>query len=142
MGDIMIHYIYKSKYNDVTICEDGSVSRTEDSLNRVLNHLCMKQFSSLEGMHKAMKSQMGFVAKIPLYLGPNTLLFPLKGLRGEESLYLNYFAIKSIHALSEKVCIITFASMHEMKCNSRNALSNQIMKCEKILSYTRNGFQR
>jgi len=141
LGDRMIHYIHKSKYNDVTYCQDGNIYHTNDSLHKFLNKMCMKQFSSLEGMHLAMKSEFGFLTKIPLYLGPKTLLFPVKGLRGIESLYINYYAIQSIKPISKQECIITFTQLHEMKCSMRQIIERQILKCEKILSYTQNGFE-
>jgi competence transcription factor ComK len=140
IGENMIHYIYKSSYLDVWICEDHSLRTTTKSLNKVLNELCILRLSTLDGMHESLKTIFAFQSKIPLYLGDSLLLFPIKGLRGKESLYINYFSIQEIIPQSTKSCYIKFSDYHEMKCDIFHILLKQIDKCEKILAYVNNQF--
>jgi competence transcription factor ComK len=140
MGENMIHYIYKSSYLDVWICEDHSYKTTHKSLNKVLDELCILRLSTLEGMQTSIKNLFDFHSKIPLYLGDSLFLFPLKGLRGKESLYINYFSIKEIIPITKKICYIQFIDYHELKCDIFHILNKQIEKCEKILAYVNNQF--
>ncbi|NLN50641.1 MAG: hypothetical protein GX149_03335 [Acholeplasmataceae bacterium] len=101
----------------------------------IVKSLCEKELFSYESRLKLTKERLNIKIKIPIYINPKTLLFPIKSPKRYDNYWLNYFEIFSYEAFFEKT-IILFYSLDEVIVNlSFKSFKKLYDKAKKLANY-------
>jgi hypothetical protein len=104
----MVEWVRKTQTGNILYSERGIKKSSDKSLGMWLNFLCQKQLSTLEGRIKAVQTQFGFHNRPPIYVDKDHLFLPLRGLRSNESLLLNFWAITGFNIVKKQKVEICF----------------------------------
>jgi len=138
IGDNVIAYIFKTRNNQIGVCENQNVYYFECTLNSLLNKLACHNLSTLSGRVDAIKKMLGYKSKVPIYIDESALFIPLFGVRSESAFLLNYHAITSYRKIAINEIIITFSGFHEMKLFGDKNFKKAFIKAKTITEYMEN----
>ena len=128
----MIDFIEKNQRNNVEIVEDAKITTYDLPLMRVLHRYARMTLTSIVARIEATKKQFHWQSKVPIYLGKDLLLIPIKSLRSPHTLLVNFYAIKSTQKKSgQEIEIIFIDSIHKT-VGKENMFRKQLMRCHAI----------
>jgi len=85
----------------VQIVSDEGEVVLDEPIQRILERQAEIGLSTLAGRLQATARRFQLVSKVPLWLAPDLLLFPIRSLRSPRCLLLNYYAVRSFQKSSE-----------------------------------------
>lgn len=109
----------------------------DNTLQKYLRPRLDAELTDFNTRLKTTKKVFHYKAKPPLYVDRNHLFLCMRSYRMEESLYINYFAIKSfvIHKSAVDVC---FHSGHGMRLSEVHTFRVQIARCLEMIEFLKN----
>lgn len=63
----------------------------------IINQLCIENLSTYEGRRVAIKKKFNIKTMTPIYVNDEVLLFPIKGVKEYENVWVNYHEIRSVN---------------------------------------------
>jgi len=130
-----LEYVRKTPEGFIQVCEDQEVRIVDLPLSRYLQTLALRGLSTLKGRLEAVRKVLAIKAKIPVPCDRNTLLFPLRGLRSDRALYLNYHAVSSYHKHGEGQVVVMFHGGHQMLADGFDSFQNSYLKAKCVAAY-------
>ncbi len=130
----MINYIKKNFDNRLDISINNNLIIKDMTIQKYLNQYLYKKLTDFYCLEKTTKKLFNFKAKPPIFIDKKTLLMCIKSYRLDESLYINYFSVKSYN-IFDKYVIIEYISNHTMKIKEKYAFLTQIRRCREIIDF-------
>lgn len=98
--------LIKSNKLETIIYKSGKTKEiTNDSPTNYINDLCLKKLFDLRGYKLSIKHILQIDKKIPIYIDKETLLIPLKNLKDDNQLYINFYALNRYDIYQKSVKI-------------------------------------
>ncbi|MDD3126579.1 MAG: competence protein ComK [Candidatus Izemoplasmatales bacterium] len=128
----MIDYIEKKQTGVVMIVTKKKTILYDEPLTRVLQRYAQRELTSIGARIKATKQQFNLQSKVPIYLGKDLLLIPIKSLRSPQALLVNFYAIRSYHNCSEGELKLVFNDAVQIIIGCKASFRRQMMHCRTI----------
>jgi len=128
----MIEWARKRLDGTVEYAQDGTIKCVERSFCSWLNHLCVDNYSTLDGRIKAIKSRYGFRRLTPIFVGCSILLMPMRGLRANDAIVINSYAITGFERSGPKGITVYFSYAKPLVLPSWHIFRSQCEKAKLI----------
>jgi len=135
----MIEYIKHQQLSTIIYQTKRDEIINKSSIS-VIHDLCMKHLFSYEGYKKAIKKQLGFQYKIPIYINYHIQLIPTERVKNYENIWLNYYLISEINNLGIKSEVIFYSGRKLIVETKYHILMKQIKRLEQIILYASKHF--
>lgn len=130
---VKMKYIMKDMYGVMVVDKEMSIIKT--SIRRYIDVLCMRYGSTYIGRVSSMKYILKAKGTVPFYVNSNILLIPTKNIREMDVIFINYFQVLQVSAISKYQIKIIFIDFTEFiinvsmtKFHKRYLYAQQIMK--------------
>ena len=128
--------VFRSENGIKVASSHGAVKELKMGLVEYLNNCAMSNLSTYEGRTRSVKSIIGITSKIPLFIDYETLMFPTKGVRNYDCVFINYYQILSIAASNNYKTVVRFKDLTNVVLDIDFSKVNlQIKRCKKIIEY-------
>lgn len=101
----------------------------------IVNYLCIKHLTSLNGYNDAVKNIFNYYRNIPVVLNDNLILIYTNSLKDYHNIFINFSNINEINKVKDGL-LITFKSGNNLTVEiSLNYYRSQLKRINKIITY-------
>ena len=118
------------------LCSSGEWLESQDTMNRFIDELCVKNGSTAEGRKEAFRRLTGYRQKAPVLISERMqyLMFPTLSPDNPECVWLSYSDILDITSVTESESSILFVNGTKQTIPfSARSLRKQMKRCEEYL---------
>gem|GEM_PF-3478265 len=128
----MILYVLKMPDGTLDVVKDDGRSAFAGSVRRFCDLIAARRLSTADAAAKTAARLDGSRRLVPLFLEATTILIPIRGARGPESLFLNAPAVAKIRQNRDGAGIVTFRDGTVLQTPSHAFLRRQMARAERI----------
>ncbi len=123
----MIEYIVNENNQTIIYQDDGKITKNVFNLT-VVKQLCLTHLFTYDGYIKAVKKQLNYAYRIPVYIDEGLQLIATKGVRDYDNIWVNYASVTAINYVGNRVSV-AFTSHRKIDLGlTRLAFSEQIKR--------------
>jgi len=106
---MMIHYVQKQPSGRLLIVSNEGQEETDLTFSMLFGRWALEGLSTWEGRVLAVRRRFGWKAKIPIYCREGLVLMPIRSMRSERGLFVNFAAIRRWKPTKDGGAEVTFS---------------------------------
>jgi hypothetical protein len=104
----MILFVQKLPSGRIRIVSTEGQQETDLSFSALFGRWALQGLSTWEGRVRAVRRRFGWKAKIPIFCGEELILMPIRSMRSEKGLFVNFAAVRSWKTTATGTAEVTF----------------------------------
>lgn len=128
----MIHYVRRLPSGILLVVSDTGKEERDEPLSRWFSRLAQESLSTWEGRLLAVKRQFGLKSRVPLFLGEDCLLLPVRTWRSAAPFYINYLAVRSWEKGPEGDAVVWLPDRTSVSAGPAEAFRRRMAEGRKI----------
>jgi competence transcription factor ComK len=110
----MIEYIINDFEGSLIYQNHDIITKSKQSSLAYIKQLCIKHYFTYQGYLEAIKKELGYCYKIPIYMSEQNMFFQTQRARDYDNIWINFFAIESVQK-KENTLLIIFKSQRKLQ---------------------------
>lgn len=127
-----ILYIEKIEKSSIIHYINNQTEKVDVSINKILNNICLRHLTTLEGRLEAIKSNFNIIKNVPIYIDEKLVLFVVLNKLNNNLLYINSIYIKSIEQLIDNIKVVFYDGQYILIESNLQTVFKNYEKCLKI----------